>query len=59
MNSSTTVAINIYCRNYKKLLELIPTLLDIKTSAKQTAPGFMNLFVPDLVHRPNAVLDVC
>jgi uncharacterized protein YqiB (DUF1249 family) len=45
MNSSTTVVMNIYCRNYKKLLELIPTLLDIKTSTKLTAPGFMNLNV--------------
>lgn len=45
-----TVAMNIYCRNYKKLLKLIPTLLDIKTAAKLTAPGFMNLNV-DILNR--------
>lgn len=50
MKSSTTVAMNIYSRNYKKLLKLIPTLLDIKTSAKLTAPGFMNLNV-DILNR--------
>lgn len=44
------VAMNIYCQNYQKLLKLIPTLLDIKTAAKLTAPGFMGLNV-DIVNR--------
>lgn len=41
---------NIYCRNYRKLLKLIPTLLDIKTAAKLTAPGYMDLNV-DILNR--------
>ncbi|MDM5182011.1 DUF1249 domain-containing protein [Massilia sp. DJPM01] len=41
---------NIYERNYKKLIQLIPTLLEIKTAAKLTAPGFMNLNV-DILDR--------
>ena len=47
---------NIYCRNYKKLLKLIPTLLDIKTAAKLTAPGFMNLNVDILNHNHKKVV---
>ncbi len=41
---------NIYCRNFQKLMQLIPTLLDIKSSAKLTATGFMNLNV-DVLNR--------
>lgn len=41
---------NIYCRNYQKLLKLIPTLLGIETAAKLTAPGFMNLNI-DILNR--------
>lgn len=44
------IAMNIYCRNYQKLIQLIPTLLDIKTAAKLTTPGFMNLNV-DILNR--------
>lgn len=41
---------NIYSRNFQKLIQLIPTLLDIKTAAKLTAPGFMNLNI-DVLNR--------
>jgi uncharacterized protein YqiB (DUF1249 family) len=44
------VAMNVYCPNYQKLIQLIPTLLDTRTAAKLTAPGFMNLNV-DILNR--------
>jgi hypothetical protein len=36
---------NIYFQNYQKLIQLVPTLLDIKIAARLSAPGFMNLNV--------------
>ena len=48
---------NIYCRNYQKLMQLIPTLPDMKTASKLTAPGFMNLNVDVLSrHRKKIVV---
>jgi uncharacterized protein YqiB (DUF1249 family) len=41
---------NIYCRNFQKLIRLIPTLLEMQAAAKMTAPGFMNLNV-DVLNR--------
>jgi uncharacterized protein YqiB (DUF1249 family) len=41
---------NIYCRNFQKLIRLIPTLLEMQMAAKLTAPGFMNLNV-DVLNR--------
>lgn len=41
---------DIYHRNYQKLLKLVPTLYEIKSAAKLTAPGFMDLNV-HIMHR--------
>ena len=39
-----------YQKNYRKLLQLIPTLYQIKSAAKLTAPGYMNLNL-DILNR--------
>lgn len=41
---------DIYQRNYRKLLQLIPMLHEIKSAVKLTAPGFMDLNVDVLQH---------
>lgn len=41
---------DIYQENYRKILQLIPTLHKMKSAAKLTAPGFMDLNV-HIMHR--------
>jgi uncharacterized protein YqiB (DUF1249 family) len=41
---------DIYHRNYRKLLQLIPTLHEIQSATKLTAPGYMDLDL-DIVER--------
>jgi uncharacterized protein YqiB (DUF1249 family) len=48
---------DIYHRNYQKLLKLIPTLLDIKSAAKLTASGFMDLNV-DILLRHHKKIEI-
>jgi uncharacterized protein YqiB (DUF1249 family) len=41
---------DIHQKNYRKLLQLIPTLHEIKSAATLTAPGTKNLSI-DILHR--------
>lgn len=41
---------DIYHRNYRKLLQLIPTLNQIQSAEKLTAPGYMDLNL-DILNR--------
>jgi uncharacterized protein YqiB (DUF1249 family) len=47
---------NLHEKNYQKLLQLIPSLLNIKTAAKLNADGYMSLNLDILNRQPKKLL---
>jgi uncharacterized protein YqiB (DUF1249 family) len=47
---------NIYEKNYQKLLQLIPSLLEVNTAEKLNADGYMSLNLDILSRQPKKLL---